>query len=296
MPSIQHKTFTSFDNTQIGYHMTGSGKKAFILCNGLGGPFATWSPVYKKFNKHFKFISWDYRGLYTSERPEKADDVAISHHTKDLNELLKTAHIKKAIFCGWSMGVQVCLEFYKNHPEKFDGMILVNGTCGSPYATALNSSLTKYVLPLLNGLIKKAIPVLQPHLQPLAEAVIDTNEFIKIITRLGLSHENLDSKLFKTVAHQMIKTDLFMFHNILGHLSEHNACDVLSKINVPTLIVAGGRDIMTPCKVAENMAQSIPASELFVVDQASHYSLLEFPHIITKRMAQFLSEHFKTPL
>lgn len=289
---IKQKYFKTYDGTKIGYQVVGKGKDVIVLCNGLGGSMIAWSPIYNKFGDRFKFIAWDYRGLFTSEPPTDLEHITIEHHSRDLEELLKVENINKAVFGGWSMGVQVALEYFRNHANQYRGIFLINGTSGTPYNTALNSSLTKYIVPNLNALLKKAMPKLQPHIQPLAEMVINSKDFIKIVSKLGMIHENLDSELFKEVAHGMMKTDLTMFHHILDHLNDHDASDVLAKIKVPTLIIAGTKDIMTPSKVAVKMAEKIKKAELFIVNNGSHYSLLEFPDIITKRLEQFLYEYF----
>lgn len=290
--SIQQKHIRSFDGTRIGYQIIGKGKLPFVLCNGLGGSAVAWSPIYNKFGDKFKFIIWDYRGLFTSDKPEDMANLSIADHAQDLAEVLKAEKITKAIFGGWSMGVQVALEFHRRHAKMYQGLFLINGTFGSPLNNALNSRLTKYIVPYVNQLLKKSLPTLQPTLRPIAKQVIDRDEFISIVTKIGLIHKNLDSRLFRAVAQGMIENDLSMFHHILDHLAEHDAKDVLPKIKVPTLIIASTRDLMTPSESAEKMSEIIPNSQLFILSNASHYSLLEFPDIINARLNQFLNENF----
>jgi len=288
---ITHKTFTSFDGTEIGYQVVGKGKTPFILCNGLGGRMHAWSPLYNEFGQDFKFITWDYRGLFTSSEPANPKALSIQHHTKDLECLLDQEKIKKTIIGGWSMGVQVCLEYYRDHPEQFRALFLLNGTSGYPFNTALNSSLSKYIIPTVNQLIKKVMPHVQPKLRPVANLVINSRDFIKIVSKLGLIHKNLDSEIFKDIANEMMDTNLATYHDVLDHAAVHDASDVLKTISKPTLIMASTKDLMTPSQNAEAMAESIPDSELFILNNASHYSLLEFPEIINKRLNQFLKEY-----
>lgn len=132
---------------------------------------------------------------------------------------------------------------------------------------------------------------MQPKLRPIAKLVIDSNEFIKIVAKLGMINKNLDSTIFKQVAKDMIKTDLSLYSELLNRLNQHDASQVLGQIRKPTLIMAGTKDIMTPSKMAINMSKSIKNSELFVLNNASHYSILEFPEMINSRIAQFLEEN-----
>lgn len=290
---IQQKYLTSFDGTKIGYQVVGKGPRVFVLCNGLGGTMLTWSPIYNRWGDQFKFITWDYRGLFSSDKPKNEHAITIPDHALDLKAILKKEKVTKALFGGWSMGVQVCLEFYRHQSQLYQGLFLINGTYGAPLDTALNSRLVKYIFPYLNRLLKKALPKIQPRIQPLAEQVIDRDDFINIVSRVGLTHANMDRALFKQVAQEMLKTDLVQFQHILDHLAEHDASDLLESIHVPTLLVSSSEDILTPSIVAENMADKIPQAELFVLNNASHYSLLEFPEIINNRLKQFLKEHFK---
>lgn len=289
--TVKQKFLKSFDGTRIGYQLVGKGKKPFVLCNGLGGNTITWTPLYEAFGDRFTFLTWDYRGLYTSDYPEDPKSLAIPYHVKDLEAILKKEKIKKTSFGGWSMGVQVCLEYYRNHASQYQGMFLLNGTSGYPFDTALNAPLTKYLIPQINKVITAFLPALQPRIRPLAKHVINHKDFINIIVKLGLVREGLNSDVFRQVAHGLMESQLHHLHEILDHLGKHDASDVLTQITVPTLIIAGHHDILTPSSTAEFMAKKIPNAEFFVVNNGSHYSLLEYPDLINKRLEQFFKEH-----
>lgn len=283
--------FKSFDGTNLGYQTMGKGKKVIILCNGLGGTVVAWKPLYDRLADSYKIISWDYRGLFRSDPPSDESHLTIKDHVHDLRSLIEREKVKQVLVCGWSMGVQVALEYYRQNPRIFTGMILLNGTYGYPFNTALNSPLSRFILPKINDLAKKYVPAFQPSIRPLAHRLIDWEGFVSLIAKLGLVHENLDKKIFKEVAREILSADLRIYHEIMRHLSEHDAADVLPTVKVPTLVIAGDEDRITPLKVAEKMAREIPKAELFIVPHGTHYSLLEFPEIILLRVRQFLSEH-----
>ncbi len=289
--AIHQHYVKSFDGTQIGYQVVGDGDEPFVLCNGLGGNVLAWEPLYARHGDRFRFIVWDYRGIFSSDPPKNPDDLTIDHHLQDALAVLKKEKVKKAIFAGWSMGVQVCLEICKQKPTLFRAMALINGTFGNPFATAFNLPLGAFLLPKLNHWVSKILPSLEPHLRFAANIVLDGDGFIKLVTKLKLIHENVDSRIFRDVAKAMIGTNLSKFHDILSHLGKHTTWEALPGIKVPVLLIAGSRDFLTPVKVAEQMAERIPNSELFVIPQGSHYCLIEFPDILNRRLDQFLEEH-----
>ncbi|MDO8519791.1 MAG: alpha/beta hydrolase [Deltaproteobacteria bacterium] len=289
---LKHKKVKSFDGTSIGYQTYGRGKKTIVLCNGLGGSVVAWKPLYQALGDRYRFISWDYRGLFKSKLPKNPEAMTIQDQARDLEAILKKEKVTKALIAGWSMGVQVALEFYRLAPEKFSALFLLNGTYGNPFHTALNSPLSRYILPQINELAHRLAPALQPRLVLVASRLIDWKGFVDIIARLGLVHKNLDRAIFKEVAREMISTDLQVYHVLMRYLSRHSAAGVLKKIRVPTLIITGDEDIMTPKKVAEKMAHEIPKAELFIVAQGTHYCLLEFPDTILLRFKKFLGEHY----
>lgn len=289
--AIKQKYLKSFDGTKIGYQVLGTGKKWFVLANGLGGRVVAWEPIYKNLLKEYKFLCWDYRGLYTSEIPENEKTLRIPYHARDLVEILKKEKVRKAIFTGWSMGTQVCLEAYKTIPDKFKALFLINGTYGYPFKTAFNSPISRYIVPIVAEFVKRTMPNVQGKLAPVAKKVINRDEFLNLIIKLGLVQKTVNRKIFKQIADDIIHTDLGVYHDILLKLGQHDASDVLSEIQVPTLIMTGTKDMMTPTKVGEYMAKKIPHAELMVINHSSHYALMESPDQVMGRLNQFLKEY-----
>ena len=73
-------------------------------------------------------------------------------------------------------------------------------------------------------------------------------------------------------------------------LNEHSAASYLTDVKVPTLITAGTLDRLTPVEVAERMHKMIPGSELFMVPQASHFMMCEYPDILNLRLEKFFKK------
>mgnify|MGYP002359017683 FL=1 len=72
---------------------------------------------------------------------------------------------------------------------------------------------------------------------------------------------------------------------------EHDAADVLGSITVPTLIIAGDRDQLTPVAIAERMQRAIAGSRLVVFPGHSHLVQVGRPADVHAAIDGFLAEH-----
>src|SRR5277367_4244766 len=153
--AIDTRRLRSFDGTAIAYHVTEApypGAPWFVLANGLGGSVLVWRGQIDYLRDRYRFVSWDYRGLYGSERPrpERADSYAVPSHVRDLDAVLAAERIERAGFIGWSLGVQVVLDACTRLTGPAQSLVLVNGAAGRPLdgLTPLRS-LRAAILPFL---------------------------------------------------------------------------------------------------------------------------------------------------
>jgi pimeloyl-ACP methyl ester carboxylesterase len=65
--------------------------------------------------------------------------------------------------------------------------------------------------------------------------------------------------------------------------------DSLSSIKVPTLVLCGQEDEMTPLRFSQYLSDNIPASDLKVIPKAGHMVMLEQSQPVAQTMAEFLS-------
>ncbi|MBI5545080.1 MAG: alpha/beta hydrolase, partial [Deltaproteobacteria bacterium] len=65
---------------------------------------------------------------------------------------------------------------------------------------------------------------------------------------------------------------------------------MLGTIAVPTLVVAAEKDLFTPMRLARELVQQIPGSELLVIPYGTHAALIEQPDLLSLRVAKFLDE------
>lgn len=286
---ITHQTIRREDGTTLRYFDTepgssGNGRPCLVLANGLGGPLTAWSHQIEHFRDRFRVLSWDYRGLYGSAFPRgRVPDLSIRAHVADLKAVLAAAGVDRAVFFGWSMGVQVILELCDECPERVSHLVLINGTFGRP--------LDGVGVPFLGRFLPGAVHHAQ-RLHVVGSAILqrasrweETGAWLK---RLGVIAHSLDAELFAEMAVDFGSLDLETYLKMLSVLGEHDAEHVLPRIEVPTLVVTGTRDVFTPPAMAERMADTIPQGELLIVPGGTHYAAAEYPEVINRRIARFL--------
>ncbi|MEM9073958.1 MAG: alpha/beta hydrolase [Myxococcota bacterium] len=284
-PPCQEHRILSHDGTEIAYHVLGGGTPV-TLCNGLGGSWMAWSHQIRYFQDRYRFMSWDYRGLYRSGPPPSLDALTVSDHVQDALAVMDAEGVERASFIGWSMGVQVALELFGRHPERVANLVLVNGVAGNPWSTVMNLGFMGDLLPpVIRGL--GAVPRLA---EAVTRRVVKMPEAVQWAKRIGLAASTLDDSIFHQLAESFADVDMKLYLRILELLGEHDASRFLEDVDVPALLVAGDRDLFTPRSAAERMARRIPGSELLVVPGGTHYVAVEYPELINLRIEKFYRE------
>jgi pimeloyl-ACP methyl ester carboxylesterase len=287
-PSAQvvERTFQTWDGTELAYQSVGEGP-TILLSNGLGGTFAAWRHLVDYFGNRFRLVSWDYRGLYRSALPSDATRITVHDHARDAEALLRHLGIARAVVVGWSMGVQVNFELYRNAPALFDALIVVNGTYGLPFETAFNIKLAKHLLPGIATFAGRNAHLWVPALRWL----VGHPRFMPVLKRTRVVAETLDEQVFKELASDYSELNFPVYMETIKNLGSHTAEDLLPQVQVPTLIVAGDRDLFTPLATAERMRREIQGAELLVVRTGTHYLPVEFPELVNLRIEKFLRDH-----
>ncbi|MGB5268678.1 MAG: alpha/beta hydrolase [Polyangiales bacterium] len=284
-PPVEERRFVSFDGTEIAYQAIGQGRP-ILLCNGLGGSWEAWSHQIQYFRDRYRLLSWDYRGLYGSAAPADHEALRIADHARDALQLLREEGVERAAILGWSMGVQVGLEMFRLAPEKVASLAFLNGVAGRPWDYVFNFNLVGRLLPpFLRGL--RSIPRTIQTVVRQATRIPEPGEWVK---RIGLTAGTLDDQLANELVAKLRNLDMDAFIHLLERMGEHDGWDLLPLIDVPTLIIAGTRDVFTPRSAAERMARRIPGSEIMLLPGATHYAALEYPEMINLRLEKFLRE------
>ncbi|MGA2973387.1 MAG: alpha/beta fold hydrolase [Candidatus Bathyarchaeia archaeon] len=225
-----------------------------VLIHGFPFSHEMWDPQIQAFQKRFRVIAYDLRGHGKSGVGD--GQYTLEFFVDDLLALLDYLKIGKAVLCGLSMGGYIALRAVERNPERVIGLILADtqakadsneaklkraATIKSVKANGVNAYAEAFV---------KSVFAPQTFTSDMA-AVEKIRQVIRANSSLGICGA------------------------LLALASRTDTTEALSSIRVPTLILVGEHDLLTPPSASEEMHSRIPNSEIHVIPNAAHLSNLE---------------------
>jgi pimeloyl-ACP methyl ester carboxylesterase len=276
----------SFDGTPIFYEIRGEGKP-LVFCYGIACLMNHWHNQVKFFSNQYQVIMLDYRGHHQSPIPEQHGNLSVDACVEDIKAVIDHLGIKKATFVGHSWGTQLLVRALDLFPERFENLITVNGFSSNPIVGMFGSNLPVAAFEF----IKEGYQRLPETVNYLWQKLTYNPLAVKFTQMAGGFNPELtkikDIEVYlKGVASINIDVFLKLFESMMNYDGRH----VLDKIDIPTLIIAGEKDFVTPLKYQEDMHKRIKSSEFTRVPFGSHCSMLDMPEFVNLRIEKFLKE------
>ena len=275
--------FKSFDGTSIYYEVRGEGTPV-ILTYGIACTINHWRPQVKYFSNYYKTIVFDYRGCHRSSIPLNKQ-FSIDDLSQDIKALMKHLGLKKAHFWGHSFGAQVLIRTYDMFPHLFESLIFINGFASNPLRGVLGIDITDSAFKLM----KQGYDQLPETLSYLWKKAVSNSILIKLSALAGGFNLNLTN--FKDVeiyAKGVSNVDLDVFLELFGKMLSYDGTTVLERITIPTLIIGGLSDTITPFHYQETLHHKILKSEILLIPMGSHCTHLDMPDFVNLRIEKFL--------
>jgi pimeloyl-ACP methyl ester carboxylesterase len=261
------------DDINIGYKIFGKSGPPLLLIMGFGGTMNNWDPIMiKKLSLNHTVIVFDNRGVGSTELGNK--NFSISQFAKDTVGLINALHINKTDVMGFSMGGFIAQEIALNNPEKINKLVIYASNCGgrestppTPELSKLVQNTSKSMQEILDGVTALIFPKEWSIQNP---QVIETiKEGYKIPPVISMD----------TIQKQGIASSYWYNAGV---------CNQLEKITIPTLIVVGTKDILTPKANSLIMTEKIPDAWLVQIKNGGHGVMYQYPNKFTSIVQAFL--------
>ena len=276
---------TSADGTRLFYGVRGAGP-GLVLLDGIGCDGWAWIHIQPHLAAHNRVVHCHYRGHGRSGRVRNLASATISTLAEDLLTVLDATGLARTVLVAHSMGTQVALELYRNHPERVRALVLVCGTAGQITHTFHGNDLLHRLLPVLIQKVRRYEPIARALWGRLPPAIsYRVAGWLREIDNVALRPED-----FKLYVEHLSDIELDLYLTMLQSAGEHTADDLLPRINVPTLVIAAERDTFTPRDVVKDVASRIPGAVYRELAGASHAAPTEQPHQINDYIDSFLAK------
>lgn len=214
-------------------------------------------------------IAPDLRGMGQSDAPDLG--YSMTTYAEDLLALLNTLGVDKAVICGLSMGGYVAFEMLRLARERVRGLILVATRAEADTPEMRKARDGSAALAREGGAAAIAATMLPRLLAPASVA----------------AHPALSDR----VRRMMEVTPLSGMLGAIAAMRDRPDSTTLlpALLDLPSLVLVGAEDQMTPPHLAQTMADLLPGSRLSVLPGLGHLPPLERPDQVTALIAEFLA-------
>ena len=293
-----------FKKSYPNYFYTSDGTRLFYNCNFALNELNPHKPVIVFIygllcsNYHFKYqipyfeelgfqiLLHDYRYHFSSSQDGDIESCNFPNIAKDLHELLAELNIKKTLFVGHSMGVNICLEHARRYPEDVTAQVLISGTVVPPQDIMFDSNITDLTMPYIEAFTKQ-YPGLFKNLwknsykNPLAQYAIFDG---------GFNKKQVEIEFVQLYMKKISELPENLFFHLLKLMHDHDVINHLESIQTPTLVIGGDKDKIIPNYLQRILTKNLPKSQLYIVKNGSHVPQVDFPDMINHRIMQFIKK------
>jgi 3-oxoadipate enol-lactonase len=279
------------DGVGLHYDVVGEGERTLVLANGLGGRLYAWRPLIDALWQRYRLISWDYRGLFESDTPPSPRQLSVAHHVQDACAVMDAEGVARAVFVGWSMGVQLSLDLAATNAARVAGLVLINGTYGHVLEHGFQPLLSVPWLPRrLHQFVEwlRAHPWAANHIATLGRTLELPVLGIFLVTA-GTRSPKLRPMLRQYMS-DVLGPSFPTYLRLFQELDAHSVYHLLPEIEAPALVISGLLDPLTPAKQSWAIAHRMMRARHLRLARAGHFAILERPDAVVPAVEQFLAQ------
>lgn len=268
---------TNIHGIEIGYDSYGEGDATLVLLHAFPLNRQQWREQGEALSRAsgVRVIAPDLRGF--GESSLEVGPTTMEQMAGDIVDLIGVLHIDRFILGGLSMGGYVTFQCLRQFPERIQGVILADTKAAADTPEQRAARETTAVFAEQNGagkLLDRDAPRLfsQYTAAKLPQVIERAREIAALNSDIGVAAASR------------------------GMALRGDSTDLLPQIRVPTLIIVGEQDAITPIAEARTLFERIPEAQLELITDAGHLSNLEQSHAFSGAVARFLDNRLDLPL
>lgn len=257
---------------ELAYIDEGSGH-VIVFLHGFPLSHAMWNAQIDAFSESYRVVAPDLRGHGASTVTEGT--VTMREMADDVAQLLEAINIVEPItLCGLSMGGYVAWEFWRRHRARLGKLILCDTRAvgdTEQVARARQMMAAQVEVAKSNGSQIAADAMLSKLMAP--QAYEDQCDLV----------ESVQQMILDTSPHGIAATQRGMAQRI-------DMSPLLPEVDVPTLVLCGVKDGISPPDEMQQFAEAMPQANFVAIGAAGHLAPLEQPFATNNAIRDFLTE------
>jgi pimeloyl-ACP methyl ester carboxylesterase len=227
-----------------------------VLLHGAGGSHQSWPPQIRRLSGQRTF-ALDLPGHGRSEGVGKQD---INEYARSVYEFMKAVRLSNVVVVGFSMGGAIAMSLALSYRKRVIGL----GLIGSGAKMRVAASMLE--LASTPSTFLSAV-----------ETVVDNSY-----------SSDVDPRVKELAVQQMSETRQAVLYGDFLACDEFDVMERAEKIHVPTLLICGSSDRMTPPNRSEYLHDQIEGAQLHILDGAGHMVMIERPDEVAGLLGEFV--------
>ncbi len=274
------------------------------FCLRMGAWYFQRRDLVERFGSDVRFVFYDQRSHGQSEAGDTAS-ASIDQLGRDLAVVIETlAPDGPLVLIGHSMGGMTLMALADAVPKLFNGRrrARIAGVALISTSTGKMATVTLGLPSLLARVQGPVMPLLLRGLRSQAELVergraIGSDLAWAITRRLSFGPAPVDPAVLEYLTSMLASTRIDVIAGFYKSLIDHDKLAALKVlIDVPTVIICGDHDVITPLAHSQEMAAELPGATMIVVEGAGHLAPMEFPAPVTAALAELIEQARATAL
>ena len=240
-----------------------------VLIHGFPFSKEMWKPQVEALKKEYYVITYDVRGHGASDVGD--GQYAVEYFVDDLIALLDHLKLSKIIVAGLSMGGYIALRAVERNPERFRGLVLAD---------------TRSEADGNEGKIKRAVQaktVKTDGMQKFAGTFLSAVFYPRTFETNPQAIEMIRKIIERS-------SPIAVAGTLLALAARTDTTSSLFSMTIPTLILVGQHDALTPPSASHAMKDKIPNAEIHVLPKSGHMSNLENSEDFNRHLLNFLGK------
>ncbi|HLR41753.1 MAG TPA: alpha/beta fold hydrolase [Pseudogracilibacillus sp.] len=283
--------YANINGTKLYFDINGSGKVienglvknkpvVFLLHGGPGGTHLSFKPYLNELSNKVQLVYIDQRGCGSSA-DEDPESYTLENNVEDLEALREHLGLSKIWVLGHSYGGMVAMSYALKYQDNLSGLLLITTSPSYRFIEKAKQYVEKegneeqkfYAEKLWNGNF---------------QSYEELQQYYKVMDSLY----SIKSQNKENLSRPKVKRSYEALNKGFGDfLRTFDIVDKLNNIKIPTLIIAGKHDWITPVSENHTIHEKISDSSFYILENSSHNVFADEQDKFNKIVSEFLTEN-----